>query len=103
MSDLLFLPLSIDPHKSTMMPCCTKLLCNGCCYAALENRVDVRCPFCREPPAKSKTEAYQKKMMERVKANDPVATCEMGKKRYLEGDYDSALQYYEKRQLSWGV
>src|SRR6056300_1593358 len=30
---LCFLPLSIDPEKSTMMGCCCKSICRGCCYA----------------------------------------------------------------------
>jgi len=33
-------------------------------------------------------------MMERVKKNDPVAMCFMGKERHHEGDYETALEYF---------
>jgi hypothetical protein len=45
------LPLSIHPRNSTMMPCCSKLICNGCSYAnqkrEREEGLERLCPFCR--------------------------------------------------------
>ena len=49
--------------------------------------------FCREPVPKSK-EQLDKNMMERVKKNDPVAMCHMGRNRHHEGDYQGALKYF---------
>ena len=47
------LPLSIDPTKSTMMACCSKMICKGCSYANWkreeEKSLEHRCPFCRHP------------------------------------------------------
>eukprot|EP00577_Skeletonema_sp_RCC1716_P025973 CAMPEP_0113411676 /NCGR_PEP_ID=MMETSP0013_2-20120614/22398_1 /TAXON_ID=2843 ORGANISM="Skeletonema costatum, Strain 1716" /NCGR_SAMPLE_ID=MMETSP0013_2 /ASSEMBLY_ACC=CAM_ASM_000158 /LENGTH=162 /DNA_ID=CAMNT_0000298057 /DNA_START=617 /DNA_END=1105 /DNA_ORIENTATION=+ /assembly_acc=CAM_ASM_000158 len=34
--------------------------------------------------------------MKRVEANDPVAMCQMGRRRYSEGDYDGAFEYFSK-------
>jgi hypothetical protein len=93
------LPLSIDPKKSSIMGCCSKMICNGCDYANIkrqtEGSLDLTCPFCRHPLPDDDEEAYQN-MMNRVEANDPVALREMGKKRYDEGDYKSAFEYYTK-------
>jgi TPR repeat protein len=34
--------------------------------------------------------------MKRVEANDPAAMCQMGFRRYDEGDYSGAFEYYTK-------
>ena len=34
--------------------------------------------------------------MERVKANDPAAVCQIGAERYNEGDYGGAIKYWTK-------
>ena len=93
------LPLSIDPEKSTLYSCCSKLICNGCRYAnqkrEIEQRLHPACPFCRHPAPKSRKET-DKNRMKRVEANDPFAMCEMGKERYDEGDFDGAFEYLSK-------
>jgi tetratricopeptide (TPR) repeat protein len=93
------LPLSIDPGKSTLMDCCSKLICDGCGYAnqmrEFEVRLDPKCPFCRHPAPKSQAEADMK-IMKRIEANDPFALCQMGKRRQEEGDYKSAFEYWKK-------
>ena len=93
-----FLPLSIDVRKSTVMGCCSKMICSGCSYAdkkrEKEAGLERRCAFCREPTPKS--EEYDKNVMERVKKNDPVAMCYMGKRHHGEGDYVKALEYYAR-------
>ena len=90
------LPLSIVVSKSTMMPCCSKIICHGCDYAnrkrEIEGGLDPRCAFCREPLSKSQEEA-DKRIMKRVKKNDPVAITQMGKKHYGKGDYGKAVEY----------
>ncbi len=93
------LPLSDDRLKSTFMSCCSQLICNGCNYAnqtrELRERLGHKCPFCREPKPKSKKE-FHKRSMERIKKNDPVAMCQMGKHNYAKGNIQVALEYYTK-------
>jgi TPR repeat protein len=71
----------------------------GCIVAQLKSnmtelREGSRCPFCREPAAADLEESSR--LMERVEANDPVAMRELGRRRYNEGEYDSAFDYYTK-------
>ncbi len=90
------LPLPIDATKSTFMPCCSKLLCNGCNYANEKREVEAglehRCAFCREPVAKSEKEV-DKNVKKRIKKKCPVAMYHMGRDCIDEGDYDTALEY----------
>ena len=51
--------------------------------------------FCREPLPNSDEEC-NKRLMARIKKNDPVAMCQMGKKRDQEGDYKTAAKYFTK-------
>jgi hypothetical protein len=92
------LPLSIDPGKSTLMNCCSKLICNGCEYANIireREKMDSKCPFCRHPAPKS-LEQIKMNQMKRIEVNDPVAMCEMGVHRHVEGDYLNAFEYWTK-------
>jgi tetratricopeptide (TPR) repeat protein len=94
------LPLPIDPKKSIMMTCCSKLICSGCDHAnykrEFEQGLQHRCAFCRNPAPKSEEQAL-KQIMKRIKKNnDPAAMCRMGTKHYSKGDYGKALQYYAK-------
>jgi tetratricopeptide (TPR) repeat protein len=93
------LPLSIDPRKSNLMPCCCKVICNGCSYANKKREIEAGlehiCAFCREPLSESDEECI-KRTMERVKKNDTVAMTQMGKKHYGEGDSRRALEYWTK-------
>ena len=94
------LPLPIDANKCTLMGCCCKTICNGCCYTnqvrEIEAGLQPRCPFCREPAPKSEEES-QKRVMKRIKeCNDPAAMYQVGKERCDEGDYDTAFEYYTK-------
>ncbi|KAK1747256.1 hypothetical protein QTG54_002600 [Skeletonema marinoi] len=70
-----FLPLSLDNDKSSVMSCCSKIICDGCNeMRELEGKIQPKCPFCRHSPPKSQAEA-RKNNMKRVEANDPVAIC----------------------------
>ena len=96
---LCFLPMSLDPKKSLFKSCCSETICLGCVYAnILSNKHDPikarRCPFCREPGASG--EETRKRMMKRVKANDPAALRQMGGTCYDEGDYEGAIEYLSK-------
>ena len=72
----------------------------GCNYANLvrewKQGLENRCAFCREPDANSEEEEIKRVMKRIKKHNDPVAMIEIGKRRYHEGDYGKALQYYAK-------
>jgi hypothetical protein len=92
-----FLPMPIDSDKSMFWTCCSEIICMGCVYANYKiNRYDEikarSCPFCRTPSSKSEGET-NKKMMKRIKANDPAALSHMGRQRFNEEDYDSAFGY----------
>ncbi len=93
------LPLPLDENKWGLYSCCSKTMCNGCCYAnqtrELIGSLEQRCAFCREPVPTTDEEA-EKMSTERVKANDPVAMTQMGKKRRDEGDYEGAVEYFTK-------
>jgi hypothetical protein len=92
---LCFLPMPHDdPKKSTFKSCCSKTICNGCCYAHHIRNGGDSCPFCREPLADE--EENTKRIMKRIKANDPAAAREMGTERYFEGDHDTAVKYWKK-------
>ena len=88
-----FLPLSLDITKSSFHSCCCKLVCNGCIYADKISSGKNNCPFCREPTVNGEEENI-KRVMKRVKVNDPAALNYMGRRRYQEGDYDKAAKYW---------
>jgi TPR repeat protein len=48
-------------------------------------------------------EEFDKRMMKRVKANDPAAFCQMGAYRYNERDHGSAIEYWAKAAELGGV
>jgi len=92
------LPLPLEKEKSTMLHCCSTIICNGCYHANYmreeEGRLRHTCPFCRQPA--STDEEFKKQRMKRIELNNPVAmTCE-GLIQYHNGDYSSAFGYYTK-------
>ena len=93
------LPLPLDPDKSSMMPCCSKLICIGCDYSnqkrEIEGRIERKCAFCRHLRSKSKAEA-DRILMKRAESNDPVALRRVGSLRSEEGDYKGAIEYIKK-------
>ena len=90
------LPLPIDPEESTVMSCCSKMICNGCNLAnkkrEVEGRLLPKCPFCRKAVPKTQEEAKEL-LMKRVQVNDTAAIFHMGITRYHEGDYKDAFEY----------
>ena len=93
------LPLSLDENKSRTNSCCYKMICLGCGCAnmkrEMEQGLEHKCPFCREPSPETQEEA---KMIatKRVEVNDPVALCQVGIQRLMEGDYEASFQYLTK-------
>jgi tetratricopeptide (TPR) repeat protein len=92
---LCFLPMPLDPEKTTFYSCCSKIICDGFVYAHhVKSNGGYSCPFCREPDPGD--EEFDKRMMKRVKANDPAVMREVGTRRHEEGDWDIALEYWTK-------
>ena len=93
------LPLNLDPEKSSMYSCCSKIICMGCSYAndmrEAEGRLQQKCPFCRNAVPETEEEAKQL-LMKRMEVNDPVAICRMGTKKSHDGDYRAAFEYWTK-------
>ncbi len=89
-----FLPMPLDPTKYSFYSCCSKSICDGCVYAHDRSSGGDNCPFCREPLADAEENAKRK--MNRIKANDPAAMCNVGTMRYEEGDYEGAVEYWTK-------
>ena len=93
------LPMPLDADKSTLMPCCCKIICNGCAYANQKREIaaglEQRCAFCREPAPKTEGKV-RKNLMKRVKANDPAAIAQFGKMCSDEGNHETALKYWTK-------
>ena len=58
-------------------------------------RLQRKCPFCRKPLVSTDEEAIEL-MIKRIEANDPVAMCYIGTKKYHEGDYTAAFEYWTK-------
>jgi tetratricopeptide (TPR) repeat protein len=92
---LCFLPMPLDPRKSTFNSCCSKHICDGCEYAHHVKSGSQTCPFCRESLADDDDEE-ERRLMKRIKANDPAALRYMGTERYFEGDHDTAVKYWTK-------
>ncbi len=93
------LPLPLDYDKFTLNTCCFKRICDGCDHAndlrMVEEGLEPRCVFCREPMPDSLEEREQNKL-KRVKANDPAAMRQMGAKYQEEGQYGAAVEYWAK-------
>ena len=95
------LPLPLDPQKSSLMGCCSKIICLGCDYAnqirqrGLDTPQQPTCAFCREPLPET-DEENDMMLMKRIEKNDPFAMRQMGARRHVEGDYIGAFEYYTK-------
>jgi TPR repeat protein len=92
------IPLPLDLTKSTMISCCSKVICDGCLFAnkirEFQAKLEQKCPFCRKvlPTGKESEE----NIMKRIEANDPVAMRAQGVKCHNKGDYNSACEYFTK-------
>ena len=95
-----FLPQPNDPQKTSMMPCCCKIICKGCKYANMLREVkgslQLKCLFCRQPTTPKTNEEVTLSLIKRAEADDPVATCQVGLRRFKEGNYSSAFELWTK-------
>ena len=93
------MPLPLDPEKSIMMSCCSKVICNGCAYANHKREVEASlvpsCLFCRKHRLES-SEEIMKQLMKRVEANDPVAMRRVAFEQYSKEEYRSAFECWTK-------
>ena len=93
------LPVPIDPGKSTLYACCSKVICNGCDHAnkmrEIEGRLEQKCPFCRTRLPKTQDESNER-LLKRVESNDPFAMRHLGMEGHAEGDYGTAFEYWTK-------
>ena len=93
------LPLPLDKEKSTIMGCCSKVICMGCRCAnqkrEWEMRLNHRCPFCRESTPKTKEE-YDKLVMKRIEMNDPAAMRIYAAEQRNKGNNRVAFEYFSK-------
>eukprot|EP00984_Skeletonema_dohrnii_P018346 scaffold8545_cov76-Skeletonema_dohrnii-CCMP3373.AAC.4 len=93
------LPMPIGGKYSTLMACCSKIICNGCVHAnqmrELQGNLQQKCPFCRNPAPKTAKES-EMRMMKRIEVNDSFATFQIGIRRHDEGNYEEAFKYYTK-------
>jgi hypothetical protein len=97
---LCFLPMPTDSKKYVFYSCCSNDICKGCVYATRKSNINdpmeaMRCPFCREPPAIGKKE-INRRLMKRVKANDPAALSHMGGTCFGKDDFGGAYHYHAK-------
>eukprot|EP00985_Skeletonema_marinoi_P006561 scaffold2836_cov95-Skeletonema_marinoi.AAC.7 len=91
---------SLDESKSTLMSCCSKLICEGCSHANQVREAKAlmprpTCPFCRKPVPSSKHECDRNRM-KRIEAKDPLSMCSEGLEQQNKGDYSSAFRYFTK-------
>ena len=93
------LPLPFDTKSTVAMSCCSKEICSGCNYANMKReilaRLQHKCPFCREPASRTKEEINEQ-WMKRIEANDPFALRQIGMKKYIGGDYNTAFEYLKR-------
>ena len=92
-------PLPLDPQKSRMADCCSKVICDGCALANAKREVEMRlqpsCPFCRQQFPRTEEECI-KRNIKRIEANDPVALCHEGHLQREKGEYQMAFEYWTK-------
>ena len=84
-----YLPMPLDNKISKMMLCCSKTICSGCYH------LQQKCQLCRKILPGTEEEINEQ-WMKQIEANDPALMCRMGTKRYIEGDYESAMDYWTK-------
>ena len=60
-----------------------------------ERSLENKCLFCRQPTPNSETE-FIKIVKKRIEVNDPAAIYELSTRRYEEGDFDIAIEYWTK-------
>ena len=81
---LLAIPFPIDDH-AFLHSCCMKMVCNGCCHAAIKGGLGQNCPFCRTPPPETGEEVLAR-TRRRVAARNPEA-IDLLANQYFYGNF----------------
>ncbi len=89
------LPMVLDPTKTAILGCCSKIMCKGCFVANQKASLVLSCPFCRKPVPET-VEEVGKLNMKRVKANDPAAMNFQAFDEHKKGNYDAAFELFSK-------
>lgn len=110
------LPLPLEQKQSNMMPCCGKIICDGCDCAEKKRqlerilrekksqnnglnlqRKDLQrtCLFCRSLVPDGPADCMNH-LTKRVKANDSNAMCQLGGLLQAQGDYKNAVNNWTK-------
>ena len=94
------IPHSLHLDQSSIMTCCSKIICDGCYHANWmreeEMGLEHSCPFCRKHHPKT-DEEKEKYEMKRIEANDPVALSQKGLRLCVKkGEYSRAFDYFRK-------
>ena len=94
-----FLRIPAIVSGSTYMPCCGKVMCNGCFYAPVltneGNRAEELCPFCRTPEPNSSKEE-NKRYEKRAEIGDPIAIYNIGGGYFDGEDKKKAMELWHK-------
>ena len=96
--DICMLTLPLHPEEHRYQPCCGKVLCFGCIYAAFTADNRMLCPFCRTPVHISEGEGIER-TKKRAEVDDAVAMCQLGCFYYhgqmgLPRNYDKAMELF---------
>ncbi len=97
------LPLPLEPFKSVLMPCCSKVVCQGCDLADVLRKNETRqytCAFCRDASITT-DEEWDKRELKRIQANDPTTICRVGVREHCNGDDCKAFSSITQRLLNW--
>ncbi len=93
-----FLPLPLEA-LNVLMPCCSKVVCQGCDLVDVMRRKETRhntCPFCRDSTDITTEEQCDKLIMKRIEANDSVAMFREGEVQHKKANLVSAFECYTK-------
>ena len=80
------LPMALPMKRhSKFMPCCMKIVCDGCILASRRQGIGNTCPFCRTPAPDSEADIIAL-VQKRADAKDPVA-IEFLASAFYDGSY----------------
>ncbi len=95
-----FLPQPNDQQKTSMMPCCCKIICKGCKYANMlrevKGNLGLKCLFCRQPTTPKTSEEVTQSLIKRANAGDPIATCQVGLRCFKQGNFSTAFELWTR-------
>lgn len=92
-----FLPIPLGDNERMDMVCCGQYICIACFLANAErkvqNRLEIKCPFCRKMRPKSKAESLKMQNERATEKNCPISLVQVGKRHHRKGDFHAAFQF----------